>query len=206
MKLSYNNQLILIGVLIVVLAAAIIALLILPQVRALSSVEDRIAEADMQISQAQALLAQRQSIKARSTETEAKRMRLLNQMPEHPELPSLIVELQDTVNAAGLEFASITPSPPAEQEEGYSEVLITMQLRGTWSDTVDLLQRLPRLTRQVRISGFTTTILEQETEEGEPPPTENLVQTTVTIKVYTMPVTIAPPAAPPAPEDAVETQ
>ncbi len=206
MKLSYNNQLILVGVMLLVLAGVVVGLLIVPQIRAIAEVDERLAEADVQISQAQALLAQRQSIKARAAETEAKRMRLANQMPEAPELPSLIVELQDNVNAAGLEFASITPAQPSLLEEGYSEILITMLVRGTWADTVDLLQRLPRLTRQVRISTFNVSEYEPPAAEGETPSTENLVQTSMTIRVYTMPSTIEAPAAPPAPDDAAQTQ
>lgn len=205
MKLSYPQQLILIGVVLVLLAGAVVGLLIVPQLSAITDVDGRISEAEMQIQQAQTLLAQRQAIKARAAETEAKRMRLANQMPESPELPTLIVELQDTVNRSGLEFVSLTPQQPQQVEEGYSEIQVSMMVRGTWADTVDLMQRLPRLTRQLRISNLTVSPYEPPTGDDQEPE-RSLVQTNLTIVVYTMPSDVAPPAAPPAPEDADQTQ
>jgi Tfp pilus assembly protein PilO len=197
MKLSYRNKLILAGAVAVLLAVLVFVMLVLPEFQRLRTYEDQIAEADRQISQAQSLLAQRQEVKARSAETEAKRIRLANQMPETPELPSLIIELQDTVNEAGLEFASLTPSEPSQVEAGYSEITMAMLVRGTWQDTVDLMQRLPRLTRQVRIVGFNTAVQQSRDDEDDD---TNVVETGMTIRVYTMPVDVAPPAAPPAPD------
>lgn len=198
MKLSYRNKLILAGAAAVLLAVLVFLLLVLPQFQQLRTYEDQIAEADDQISQAQSLLAQRQEVKARSAETEAKRIRLANQMPETPELPSLIIELQDTVNEAGLEFASLTPTEPSVTEAGYSEITITMLVRGTWQDTVDLMQRLPKLTRQVRIVGFNTAVQQSGTEDDDDD--TNVVETGMMIRVYTMPSEIVPLATPPAPD------
>jgi Tfp pilus assembly protein PilO len=197
MKLSYRNKLMLAGAVAVLLAVLVLVLLVLPEFQQLRTYDDQIAAADQQISQAQALLAQRQEIKARSTETEAKRIRLANQMPETPELPSLIIELQDTVNEAGLEFASLTPSEPTQTESGYSEITIAMLVRGTWQDTVDVLQRLPKLTRQVRIVGFSTAVQQVDTDDDDP---TNVVETGMTIRVYTMPSEITPAEVPPAPD------
>lgn len=206
MKLTYTHKLILVVAVFVLLAVAVVALLIWPQISAISTLDERLEDADIQILQAQTLLAQRQSIKARSAETEAKRMRLANQMPESPELPSLIVELQDTVNAAGLEFASLTPQQPVAQEAGYSEIGMSLVVRGTWADTVDLLQRMPRLTRQIRIFGFSTSQYFPDVGEDEEPDEQTYVETLVNIRVYTMPANVAPQGAPPAPEDAAQTQ
>jgi Tfp pilus assembly protein PilO len=197
MKLSYRNKLMLAGAAAVLLAVLVLVLLVLPQFQQLRTYDDQIAAADQQISQAQTLLAQRQEIKARSAETEAKRIRLANQMPETPELPSLIIELQDTVNEAGLEFASLTPSEPTRTEAGYSEITIAMLVKGTWQDTVDLLQRLPKLTRQVRIVGFNTAVQQADADDDDP---TNVVETAMTIRVYTMPSDVTPAEVPPAPD------
>jgi Tfp pilus assembly protein PilO len=207
MKLSYRNKLILAGAVVVLLAVLVVVLLVLPQFRQLRTYDDQLAEADRQIQQAQTLLAQRQEVKSRSAETEAKRIRLANQMPETPELPSLIIELQDTVNDSGLEFASLTPNEPVVAEPGYSEVELTLLVRGTWQDTVDFMQRLPRLVRQVRVVGYRTAL--QPSRDQEETDTTIVVETSMTIRVYMMPSEITPPAAPPAPEtgdDGTEAQ
>ena len=170
-------------------------LLVLPQFRALSDLDSSIRDADMGVSQAQALLAQRQEIKARSAQTEATRMRLANQMPETPELPSLIVELQDTINAAGLEFASIAPNTPTLVDDGrYSAINIAITVRGTWQDTVDLLNRFRSLTRQVRVASFSVSRLDSGDDTDAP----SRVESAISLQVYTMPPDVAPsvPATP----------
>jgi len=201
MKLSYRNKLLIASAIVVVLAVIAFVLLILPQFGALSDLDSQIADADVGVSQAQALLTQRQSIKARAAETEATRMRLANQMPETPELPSFIVELQDTINAAGLEFASIAPnSPMLVTDEQFTAIDIAITVRGTWQDTVDLLNRFRSLTRQVRVASFSVTRLEPGDEASADTP--NRVESAIALQVYTMPSDIAPPA-PATPDDAV---
>ncbi len=200
MKLSYRNRLIIASAIVVVLAAIAFVALIVPQFGTLSDLDSRIEDAEMGVSQAQALLTQRQSIKARAAETEATRMRLANQIPETPELPSLIVELQDTINASGLEFASIAPNPPMPvTDEQYSAIDMAITVRGSWQDTVDLLNRFRSLTRQVRVVSFSVTRLDPGTEA--PDDTPNRVESAISLQVYTMPSDVAPPA-PVTPDDA----
>lgn len=197
MKLSYRHWLIVAVAVIALVALGVTALLITPQFGVLDELNTQIADSDAGVSQAQALLEQRQSIKARSAETEATRLRLANQIPETPELPALIIELQDAVNASGLEFASIAPSVPA-QAEGvpYSTINIAVVVRGTWQDTVDLLQRLRALTRQVRVESFSVTRFEPEAEAEADAP--DMVETAMALVVYTMPAQVTSDAAAPA--------
>ncbi len=201
MKLSYRNQLIIASVAVVLLAAIVIALLIVPQFSQLSSLDTQIDDARNGVSQAQTLLAQRQEIKARAAQTEATRLRLANQIPENPELPSLIVELQDTINAAGLEFASITPLVPAtELGQPFSTIGISVIVRGGWQDTVDLLQRLRSLTRQFRIVSFSVVRTEPVVPEGEEPEDlPNEVEAVISLEVYTMPAAVVAPVVPTTP-------
>ncbi len=199
MKLSYRNQLIIASALVVVLAVVLFMVLVLPQFSALSDLESQIRDADAGVSQAQTLLAQRQEIKARSAQTEATRMRLANQMPETPELPSLIVELQDTINASGLEFASIAPNTPTPVDDGrYSAIDIAITVRGTWQDTVDLLNRFRSLTRQVRVVSFSVSRLDSGDDADEDAP--GRVESAISLQVYTMPSDVAPPV-PATPEE-----
>ncbi|MBS3957645.1 MAG: type 4a pilus biogenesis protein PilO [Clostridiales bacterium] len=204
MKLSYRYQLIIAIAVITIIAVLVTALFIVPQFGVVDELSTQISDSDAGVSQAQALLEQRQSIKARSAETEAMRLRLANQIPETPELPALIVELQDTVNASGLEFASIAPNVPA-QAEGvpYSTISIDVVVRGTWQDTVDLLRRLRTLTRQVRVESFSVTRFEEQTETETDEPA--LVETAIGLVVYTMPAEIVP-VAPPVEPGAETTQ
>jgi len=187
MKLTSSQKLIFAIVAVVVIAALAVFLLVVPQIGAMGRLDSEIAQADSDLAAAQTLLDRRQESKSRSAETESRLLRLLNELPESPEMPGLIIELQDAVNESGLEFVSITPQEP-EVREGYSAVLLEMQLTGRWEDYVDLLQRLRRLTRQVRIVGFDVSRYEAEdaadsTSTVEP---ENLVTGIINIEVYTL--------------------
>lgn len=187
MKLTSSQKLIFAIVAVVVIAALAVFLLVVPQISAMGRLDSEIEQADSDLAAAQTLLDRRQESKSRSAETESRLLRLLNELPESPEMPGLIIELQDAVNESGLEFVSITPQEP-EAQEGYSAVLLEMQLTGRWEDYVDLLQRLRRLTRQVRIVGFEVNRLVEEdaadtTSTVEP---ENLVTGIINIEVYTL--------------------
>lgn len=154
MKLTAAQKLIAAIVVLVVLVALAVFLLIVPQFSKMSRLDADIAQAEQDVSDAQSLLEQRQTIKSRSAETEAQMLRIMNELPETPELPSLIIDLQDTMNESGLEFASMEPSEP-EDRSGFRAIVIDLRMAGSWQDVVDILQRLRRNTRQVRIVSFT---------------------------------------------------
>ncbi len=182
MNLSSGQKLIVVIVLIVVVAAAAFFLLLLPKFSQMTTLDDQIAATESDIASAQSLLEQRQAQKSRSAQTEAQLLALSNELPENPEIPSLIVELQDTVNTSGMEFVSLEPAVPEVREEGYSAIVSTMFVRGSWQDMVDLLQRLRRITRQIRITEFE--VIPSETDEDQPEPFQ--IEATVMIEIYTM--------------------
>jgi Tfp pilus assembly protein PilO len=202
MKLTSTQKIIIIAVAVAAVAAVVFFLLILPQFSRVSTLDAEIAQAQQDIESARTLLEQRQAIKARAAETEARLLSLSNEVPESPELPSVIIELQDAVNAAGLDFVSITPQVPEQTEGGYSAIAMSMNVNGTWPDYVDLLQRLKRVKRQIRIVGTNITRIVPESAEQTPSvEPENRVDAQIDIEVYTMsePTESAAPAVPAPP-------
>lgn len=188
MKLTSGQKLIAVAAVVVVLAALAVFLLIVPQITKLSSLDSEISQAEMDTADAKTLLEQRQAIKSRSAETETKFLRLSNELPESPELPSLIISLQDVVNDSGLDFSRLEPQEPVDMTT-FSAVPLDITVRGSWQDTVDLLQRLRRMTRQIRIVGFGTNWVPPENTTAEQTSTvevPNIVETVVYIEVYTM--------------------
>lgn len=95
-------------------------------------------------------LARLQAIKAEAMEIEKEQLKLNQRFPEDPDLPSLLVTLQDTANEAGIDFISISPGELAPQE-GYSELSLGISISGTFFDVVDFLYRLEGLSREVRV-------------------------------------------------------
>ncbi|MDH4139510.1 MAG: type 4a pilus biogenesis protein PilO [Coriobacteriia bacterium] len=171
MRLTSQHKLYIAIAVGVVLSAALIAVLIVPQITAMGELDDQIKQADRSIQDNENLLKSRQEAKQRAAVTDIELMRLANQVPESPELPSLIIELQDIVNESGLEFVDIVPADPAagsdentEDDETalYWTAQFDLTVRGTWQDTVDLLQRIRRLTRQLRVEGIEVYRLEEQ--------------------------------------------
>jgi len=208
MKFTVQQRFIAVIVVMVLVAVLIVALLVAPQFTRLANLDQSVAQAQADADAARVLLGQRQDIKARSAETEAKIMRLANQLPENPDLPTFIIELQDVINESDLDFAELAPSEPGPTEHGYEIISIDLLVQGEWVDVVDMLQRLRRVTRQIRIVEFTISEFEPPAPTTEvTPPVEpdprNLVQSSMTIEIYTMgepqPAQVATPVPAPAP-------
>lgn len=198
MKLSSKSALILAVAVLVVAALAFAALVVYPKWQQVGELNDEIATVQMDIDQAQGLLEQRQAVKASAAQTDAELLRLSNMLPESPELPSLIVQLQDTTNEAGVEFVSLTPAEPV-QNTGYSTVKLNLQVAGAWSDVIDFMNRISKLTRQARIVGYTVSPIVLDSAAASSSDTQR-VNVTVELEVYTLaPTTQAGAAVPPAP-------
>lgn len=155
MKIAPREQFILTVVASVVVVVALIGLLIYPSYRNLSSLDDQIALSQANVSTAQSLLSQRQSIKDRSAQTDAKWIALANQVPDNPDLPALIIELQDAAFDSGVQLVSVAPAKPANLGT-YTSVPVNIEILGTWADTIDYLQRITKLSRGLRVSLFSS--------------------------------------------------
>ncbi|MDZ4178281.1 MAG: type 4a pilus biogenesis protein PilO [Coriobacteriia bacterium] len=190
MKLTSGQKFIAVIVGMVLVAALIVFLLILPRATAVGELREDVKQAESDVESARSLLAQRQAIKARSAETETTLLRLANQLPENPELPTFIIELQDIVNESGLVFAEIVPDEPTVNPEGFDEIGLQLTVRGEWTDVVDVLQRLRRIVRQVRIVGFQIDTYTPDAPasgaEIEGLEQETLVEAILEIEVYTL--------------------
>jgi Tfp pilus assembly protein PilO len=196
MKLSPRNRLILTIALVVVVVVALAGFLIYPKFDQLSDLDSQIAQAQAQIDQARVLLEQRQAIKGRAAETDAALLRLSNELPESPELASFIIELQDTANEAGVEFRTLTPDSPV-QNTGFSSIKMKMEILGGWADTIDFMQRVRKLTRQVRIIGYSAQ--PYTPTSGESTGESQQVSITIDLEVYTLASAQAATGAAPAP-------
>lgn len=153
MKLTSMQKMLAVIVAMVIVVVAVVALLLLPKFGELSSLDAEMQAANDQVAQSQTLLAQLEQAKSGASLTQAQLMALANQFPEKPELPSLVIELQDVSNSAGIRFERIGPSAPVLAASGqYSEIAITTRVTGAWPDVLDFLRRVNRMTRAVRVT------------------------------------------------------
>lgn len=151
LKLSSRDTLIAALIGIIVVAGLVVAFLIMPRFKEIGRLEAELAQADQQIAEAQAVLNRRQDAKAAAAKTQAELLALANSMPDAPEMPTLIIELQDIANEAGLVFVSVKPTDPEQDPGGFTAIKMDMVVTGQWPDVIEYLRRLAKLDRQVRI-------------------------------------------------------
>jgi type IV pilus assembly protein PilO len=72
--------------------------------------------------------------------------RLARVMPTEPDIPDVLLELNNVSRAAGIQFDSITPGTPVAGT-GYTEVPIALIFEGSYYDLNDFLLRLRNLVR-----------------------------------------------------------
>lgn len=195
-SLSARNQLVIAIVVLVLAAAAVAAFLVLPQFTQASEVDAQIDAERANLAAARALVERRQSAKAQSAQNEVELMRIANQIPDAPQLPSVIIDLQDVANASGLEFPQITVGEmaPGKDEQGqetdaYSALPITLVLRGEWADLIEYYRKIDKLDRGVRITSSSFTYV-PETDTSEA-----YVQANIVLEVYVMAASSVPPAS-----------
>jgi Tfp pilus assembly protein PilO len=188
MKIGPREQLIIAGVAIVVVVVALGALLVWPKYQELGALDGQISAAQVEVDSAKALLTTREASKNRAVETDARWLRLANLVPDGPDLPSLIVELQDAAFTSGVQLIAVTPSPPNATTTYYS-IPVQLQVLGTWADTVDFLQRAAKLDRGIRIvesSSSRTDNTEQATRENQTIP-DYAELTNIKLEAYMIP-------------------
>ena len=102
-------------------------------------------EAQAQADAAKLQLDERRGFKDRAIETNAKWLRLMNQVPDTPDLPSLIIELQDIAFASGVQLVAVQPADVVPLDT-YTAVPVSVEILGT----LGRHGRLPAVAAQAR--------------------------------------------------------
>ena len=153
MKITAMQKTIALAVAFVIVAALIVVFVAMPMFTTLSDLDVQKAQAEQQVQAAQSLLNRLEEAKSRSAMTEAELLKIGTEMPDSPQLPTLIVELQDVANEAGVLVTSFVPGQPAPAGGGqYTEIPITTAVTAQWDDLLDYLRRLDASTRLVRVT------------------------------------------------------
>lgn len=207
MRLSHRDQLIALGAVALIVALAAIFLLIIPKFQQASKLDNEISQARADIQEAKTLLDRRQDAKKEAASTENQLLRIANSIPDSPELPSLIIELQDAANDSGVDFAKMSPQEELTNEDGYQTATVDIGVVGRWADLVHFFQKVNKIDRQLRIVSIvvapaTTTASDSASSGGEAvtDDDEPVLAADLTVEVYTMGSgegTDAAPAPPP---------
>lgn len=156
MKITSMQKMILVVAVCTVAGVLAVVFFILPMFGELDVLQQQRLTAENDRQQAQAVLAELESAKSRSAMTEAQLLKIGTQMPDSPQLPTLIIEMQDIANEAGVDVTNFSPSQPSPATGGqFTEIPMTVQLTAEWSDFLDYLRRINRTTRLLRVTNVT---------------------------------------------------
>jgi type IV pilus assembly protein PilO len=145
----------------IVVGAAGYFLLVGPKKGQVDKKQKEIEATESKILQEKTTYKQLTDIKNRSAEFEAKLASLQAKIPQQPELPSLIRNIQaaaDPRTGVGLPWLSFSPSDVAAATSGgFSNYDFTMRVSGFYDQVVDLIYRLERMERAIVIKTLNMT-------------------------------------------------
>jgi len=131
---------------------------ILPQFAQLADLQQQKTDAEARSAQAAMVLETLRGAKGRAAVTEAELLKIGTQMPDSPQLPALIMELQDIANTSGVKVSSLSPGQPTVAAGGqYTEISMSEAVTAEWDDLLDYLKRVDRSTRLLRVTSVSIT-------------------------------------------------
>lgn len=142
-----------VGLVALLVLVMTVLLILKPQLSLISEIKAQQETELENLAQAKVKLQRLDAIRQEAADVEAKRISLSRRMPEDPELPSLIVELQKIANSAGLDFGSVEVSTLSNQN-GYGEVPLSLQVTGTFYSIVDYMYRLEKMDREMVVDSL----------------------------------------------------
>lgn len=135
-------------------------------------------------------------------ESRGELLKLEKLIPGDEQIPSLIVELQQSANDAGIDFVRIEPDLAVTASDGSAVIPIQIKFEGRFFDVNEFLYRVENYARlegnEVNVSGRFLSVVDIKLEEGEFKKWD-YVTVTLGINAYTTMIpTSAAPAAEPA--------
>ncbi|MGH3085992.1 MAG: type 4a pilus biogenesis protein PilO [Rubrobacteraceae bacterium] len=209
-----NRSILLLGGAGILLVAVLAYLLLIGPLlgRLGDSAEERDAK-EAQLAQLRAQVAELERVQAEAGELERQLLVLNRRLPEEPEIPTLLVQIEEIAGESGVTQLLIEPGTPGPPEGGgpYSVVPITMTFEGMYEDLQDFLLRSNNLARLVTVNGVAYETIDPE--EGEEDlaelGVERLLRVEMEVEVYFQPQGgdggVAP-VSPAAPETEDETE
>jgi Tfp pilus assembly protein PilO len=189
-----NRRALLIGV-----GSALLVLLIWyfllwsPRGKSIDEAKKRQATFESQAQDLRAELSRLQEAKRTEAATRAQIDALRQAIPDEPNLAQFILDTNDAASRSGIDFLSISPTPPAPPATGAgaapSPIALNISITGGYFQVLDFVNRLNDLTRIVVIDGVSISAA-----SGGPVPNALSVQLSARMFVGQAPAGSAAPA------------
>lgn len=219
--MSRNDRNILIlGILVILLLVVGFYFLLLgPLMNTLGERAQERDDKEAQLADLRQQVGELEAVRENAPEIERQLLELSKRIPEQPEVPTLVVQIEEVAEASGVTQVSIEPGDPGPPPGGgeFSVLPVTMSFEGTYEELQNFLFRTRNLARLVtvnqvsycRIEALAANAecpIEVATEGGETTVLEDVetqLQVEIEADVYFQPSGVpegAAPAAPAAPE------
>jgi Tfp pilus assembly protein PilO len=187
-KLNTKNQMIIIGAALVLMVVLFYFFAWTPQLTQLEDLDNQAKAEQGKIEAAKAKIAMLSEVKKNAANAEVELIKIQNKMPADAKLPSLVVELQNMANDAGVKLVSIKPSEPKAMGD-YSSIDMNLSVVGSYVSLVDFLRRVEKSTRSMSVATIDISVAQY------PDLALNLTATAFTMGVAGAPATPGAPAA-----------
>ena len=165
---------------------------------------------EQQRAQFEQSVAELENIRRSAPQIERNILEYSKRLPEQDEIPTLLVQIEQIAEGAGVTQLAITPEDPGTAAAGgltnpaadgdFSRIPITMSFEGTYPEMQDFLFRLKNLSRLVTVNEVTFEELEEEGGSTTVAGTEEVLTVEIVAETYVQPAAgSTSPAAPAAP-------
>jgi type IV pilus assembly protein PilO len=141
---SRKTRLLLSAVALVAIVAVAWFFLISPVRSSIAETNASINEQQARLDQAKSKLAAAQSTRAEGKKNQARLLELAKMVPQNVQVPSLLVQIQDLADQAGISFTSMSPGAPSEAGD-FKMIPMQLQFTGTYFDLSDFAYRVEQL-------------------------------------------------------------
>lgn len=209
-----RNILILGILLLILLAVGYYFLLFSPLRQQYVDAYDERTQKEQQVAQLEQTVAELENVQRNAPEIERQILEYSKRIPEQDEIPSLVVQVEQVADGAGVSQLLIQPDSPTSPQNGgdFSVVPITMSFEGSYNNMQEFITGVRNLSRLVTINELTfcrkPTILEAEgcpvegSEEGGDETTasasgEDILEVQISAETYVQPAAGGVPVTPP---------
>jgi type IV pilus assembly protein PilO len=204
-----SRNVILLGALgLVLLIVAFYFLLLGPLLENLGQQADARDERQATLAELQAEVARLEEVRQNSPELQRQLLELNKRIPTQPEVETLVVQVEDIAQAAGVTQTQIVRGDPVPPEGGgdFTVQPITMSFEGTYEELLEFLRLADDLVRLMTVNNVAYEVAEEGTTAA--PDVEQNLTVEIDAEVYYQPTDVpegTAPAAPAAPETSPET-
>ena len=203
-----SRNVILLGVLgLVVLIVAFYLLLLGPLLENLGQQADARDQRQATLAELRAEVARLEEVRRSSPELQRQLLELNKRIPTQPEVETLVVQIEDIAQAAGVTQTQIVRGDPAPPGGGgdFTVQPITMSFEGTYEELLEFLRLADDLVRLMAVNNVAYEVAEEGTTAA-PDVEQNLV-VEIDAEVYYQPTDVSEgtaPVTPASPETTTE--